>query len=447
MLGQIAQDEDPIPEQDEIGDHMPFDEEQPNNQAQNAPQHQQVNQEDAELILEIPQQHHEPQISLSIAGSTSFESDNAALHASSKDNMDVDLPIDNPRSAAQLLGGLDLNIPVFGSEIMNETALAIPDNNRNFDLNAVTEEQQEDAEPMMPNINLQLIIGPELQANQDHNTTAAPSNTNLHVGFVELIDDGEADPGLMAFYATQSPNHFKIGAECYRLWAKHFSDKENHTTVSIPANWVTFLTSMLTKPSHFGSAKNLLYSQAWEFIQSCGKGESLLFSLPVTCHEKAETQCHIEKLSDSSPSIIHEDNQADLEVFDAPGLGKELETEQAIDITPSRAKVIDTDFRRSDRLKGKSKGYKQGTCGDKYCISCSTEPPTVPTSVIKNLGTLFCKLPPEEVTNEALQKKRKAKGTIKKDKDSDKEQAKKKKPKASIGAVSKPKKKDDGKKK
>lgn len=93
-----------------------------------------------------------------------------------------------------------------------------------------------------------------------------------------------------------------------------------------------------------------------------------------------------------------------------------MEIKEAIVRTPPRAKVIDTNFRRSDRLKGKSKGYKQGTYKDRHCISCSAEPPSMPTSVIKNLGTVFYKIRPEEVTDEALQKKGKPRGQSKKTK-------------------------------
>ncbi|CAN6342228.1 unnamed protein product [Urochloa humidicola] len=69
--------------------------------------------------------------------------------------------------------------------------------------------------------------------------------------------------------------------------------------------------------------------------------------------------------------------------------------------------LVDTEVRRSDRKKQQLKGFKNHTCMSKDCLGCSREPPTLSPSVIKNLGVTFCKLDVDELTSEALSRKRK----------------------------------------
>jgi uncharacterized membrane protein YcgQ (UPF0703/DUF1980 family) len=52
-----------------------------------------------------------------------------------------------------------------------------------------------------------------------------------------------------------------------------------------------------------------------------------------------------------------------------------------------------------------NKGFKINNCSDKHCLACSATPPTLSSSVIKNLGITFAKMAPEEVTDEVLNRK------------------------------------------
>ncbi|TVU45372.1 hypothetical protein EJB05_04859, partial [Eragrostis curvula] len=74
--------------------------------------------------------------------------------------------------------------------------------------------------------------------------------------------------------------------------------------------------------------------------------------------------------------------------------------------------LVETEVRRSNRLKNYSKGFKQSSCQQKNCLGCSAEAPTLSPSVIKNLGTEFCNLSPEKVNDEALKKRKKAKAPV-----------------------------------
>lgn len=58
--------------------------------------------------------------------------------------------------------------------------------------------------------------------------------------------------------------------------------------------------------------------------------------------------------------------------------------------------LVETEVRRSCRLKALQKGYKKRVCVDKHCLSCHALPPLIPGIVIKNLNSSFCKVNVQE---------------------------------------------------
>lgn len=70
-----------------------------------------------------------------------------------------------------------------------------------------------------------------------------------------------------------------------------------------------------------------------------------------------------------------------------------------------------------------NKGFKGKTCADKRCFACESNPPTISSSIIKNLGSTFCNIDPMKLNDPSMIKKKKASAP------GDKKQAIKKKPK------------------
>lgn len=69
-------------------------------------------------------------------------------------------------------------------------------------------------------------------------------------------------------------------------------------------------------------------------------------------------------------------------------------------VKPKKPVLSEADLRRSNRLK---KIHKRSTaCKDKNCVGCSATPPSISTSVIRNLGASFCNINPDELTEERL---------------------------------------------
>jgi hypothetical protein len=63
------------------------------------------------------------------------------------------------------------------------------------------------------------------------------------------------------------------------------------------------------------------------------------------------------------------------------------------------------DVRRSERIKKNNAGFKTKSCLSKECFCCSTEAPTLSSNVIRNLGTEFCSISAQALTEDNLKKK------------------------------------------
>jgi hypothetical protein len=66
---------------------------------------------------------------------------------------------------------------------------------------------------------------------------------------------------------------------------------------------------------------------------------------------------------------------------------------------------VDTEVRRSERLKEINKGFKSSSCPSKNCLCCKTAPPTLSSKVIRSLGKDLCNIPLEDLSEEVFKKK------------------------------------------
>jgi hypothetical protein len=64
--------------------------------------------------------------------------------------------------------------------------------------------------------------------------------------------------------------------------------------------------------------------------------------------------------------------------------------------------LVDSDLRRSLRIKTFNTSYKASGCGKRNCLGCELDPPSISTRVIKNLEEKLCKMDPKELTEKAL---------------------------------------------
>ena len=69
--------------------------------------------------------------------------------------------------------------------------------------------------------------------------------------------------------------------------------------------------------------------------------------------------------------------------------------------------VVETQVRRSTRLKDANKGFKSNGYTDKKCLAYASDPPIIKNKVIKKLAFDFCNLDEAEISDDLLQSKRK----------------------------------------
>ncbi|CAN6278653.1 unnamed protein product [Urochloa humidicola] len=186
----------------------------------------------------------------------------------------------------------------------------------------------------------------------------------------------------------------------------------------------------------FDWAKKFLESSAWELFSSPQQGD-VSFSFPPTCPSKTSVSClsgngnlasaavesFVESLGEDNPPVAtHCPVTSEAPVLEpsTPLSGKSVNHDgispsngpwsMALLTQAGKLKVSEDDpsLRRSCRQKDLKKGFRHTQCADSKCIACEADPPTLPTSLIKNLGTTFCKISEEKITEEVLLKKKRA---------------------------------------
>jgi hypothetical protein len=67
--------------------------------------------------------------------------------------------------------------------------------------------------------------------------------------------------------------------------------------------------------------------------------------------------------------------------------------------------ISDAYVRRSARVHSKNQGFKSPSCRDRNCLGCSTNPPSLSSSVVRELGSTFCQLDLAALTDDQLNPK------------------------------------------
>ena len=72
-----------------------------------------------------------------------------------------------------------------------------------------------------------------------------------------------------------------------------------------------------------------------------------------------------------------------------------------------RNPLVESEMRRSLRLKEANKCFKPGTCTSKKCLACTPNPPDLSLDMIKNLGTSLCQIEENHLSESSLNQKKK----------------------------------------
>lgn len=121
------------------------------------------------------------------------------------------------------------------------------------------------------------------------------------------------------------------------------------------------------------------------------QGGVIDFHIPTKCPKKMSCS----SVPNSSPGI---DDKEKTPMMDSQDMVTPPRKGQAKRTCP----VVDTELRRSSRLKQESGGFRKNVCSDRRCLHCTPNPPTLLTQNIRKLGSDFCKLDAEELEDEVL---------------------------------------------
>ncbi|KAF8690609.1 hypothetical protein HU200_040979 [Digitaria exilis] len=257
-------------------------------------------------------------------------------------------------------------------------------------------------------------------------------NNLMQLEFVQMVEP-EMDPVFSTLAAASSNSIYSgtqsssLPPDLFCLWSQNFAPGLGAESINVPPEWAAFITASLLNPSSFEWAKRFLNSPAWAFF-SQPQTNDFAFALPSKCPATQSVSFLVEA-GESSSALAEEiimlevqNENPTIEDDSAPhspdsntkGCLKNVSPStgpwsKSLLISAGKLKLSEEDpsIRRSCRQRKHNKGFKGVTYKDKSCIACDAKPPTISPSIIKNLGTTFCKLDPEQLADPILLRKKK----------------------------------------
>jgi hypothetical protein len=177
----------------------------------------------------------------------------------------------------------------------------------------------------------------------------------------------------------------KRSAQFSRLWARYFAPARlaDHS-VDIPKIWAPFFLSNLLQPDAFNWSKSFLLSEIPPALQEPGL-KSLPFVVPKECPNDSPLEDVLSGISKDSDSC---DEPAPI--------------------------IMESELRRSKRLKESRAGFRHGACPKRNCLMCqhNFDAPPLSSKVLRNLGSRFCNLSEDDLSEHRLKKKKSTVGSV-----------------------------------
>jgi hypothetical protein len=164
---------------------------------------------------------------------------------------------------------------------------------------------------------------------------------------------------------------------------RHFSEDSK--------KWAPFFLSNLLQPEAFNWSKSFLSLEIPSILLEL-ELESLSFAIPKGCPKDKFLE---DVLSENSQSTNTEQKENNCDV-------------------PAPV-IVESELRRSKRLKDSRAGFRQGACPKWNRLMCHHSfdgPPSLSSKVIRNLGTKLCNMSDEELSDNNLKKKKSSSASI-----------------------------------
>jgi hypothetical protein len=196
--------------------------------------------------------------------------------------------------------------------------------------------------------------------------------------------DWQPDPVLLSHLER------KRNAQFYRIWANYFSPAGNlELSVQIPKKWAPFFLSNLLHKDSFSWSKSFLSS---DIPSALLEPKTHSFAIPKKCPDGKFLESVLSEESTGNVSATSDSASS-----------------------PSKPTVVESDLRRSKRLRDARAGFRQGSCQKKNCLMCQHKfegPPSLSAKAIRSLGERFCNLPEVDLSDKALKKKKNPSGCV-----------------------------------
>lgn len=233
-----------------------------------------------------------------------------------------------------------------------------------------------------------LLDGNESEEEPENEDDQEPiGNQVLHVGAVIIRDNPFPDPSVLK------------DNKCFSAMIAAL-DKEPGQTTQLAAQWAPFFSAMLLSPTNYNWAKSLMESEAWVFFSK--SIDTIFIKIPA--------QAPAQEFTCSADMIMSDEfNANDQASVQSP---HHVHLTQPSGGTSKKRKgkkvIVESEVRRSPRLKEANKGLKPIGCPTKRCSSCPPNPPELSMHLIKKLGADFCNVDEKSISEISLsQKKRK----------------------------------------
>ena len=190
-------------------------------------------------------------------------------------------------------------------------------------------------------------------------------------------------------------NDHIVSEEGMLLWKHHFQEQplENKSSFStiIPVSWLNFIVHLLLSPDKFAWTVNMLNPGMWELFTTVeNMDQAILFHIPDKCPtshapicQAMEEDCAKDKGKENigvAANMQDLESQALLQPFGQDNLRKRRS---------GKTPLVETQVRRSDRIKKDNAGYKRNSCSNNTCLPCNVVPPIIQKSVVKKSHCLF----------------------------------------------------------
>ncbi|XBH56170.1 hypothetical protein VPH35_078074 [Triticum aestivum] len=245
--------------------------------------------------------------------------------------------------------------------------------------------------------------------NQEHQTvlpvalhTGTSSSSPIHI----TTTRGSLEP-------VADITDLQTGLKGLLLWEKHFKEPVDNRTVfstNIPVSWFNFVVHLLMTPDKFDWTVHMLKSVMWELcIEVEGKDKSLLFHIPDKCPASHAPICQASIMDKQQTRDKDKENvgaAANQQDAESQALLQPFGTDNLRKRRSGKTPLVETPVRRSDRIKKDNDGFRRSSCTNSNCLPCTSVPPTIQKSVVKNLTASFCKVAEEELEDKLAKKPR-----------------------------------------